>query len=31
MKLVTLNSITQEFYKVVMKENIKPVKMCNID
>ena len=31
MKLVTLNSITQEFYKEVMKENIKTVKMCNID
>ena len=30
-KLAILNSITQEFYKEVMKENIKTVKMCNIN
>ena len=30
-KLAILNSITQEFYKEVMKENIKTVKMSNID
>ena len=31
MKYAILNLITQKFYKEVMKENIKTVKMCNID
>ena len=31
MQLAILNSITQEFHKEVMKENIKTVKMSNID
>ena len=30
-KISYFNSITQEFYKEVMKENIKTVKMSNID
>ena len=30
-KISYFKSITQEFYKEVMKENIKTVKMCNIN